>query len=171
VSPLLAIQLDASCALGLVSFDCHPGSLFFSHRRRILLLLVSVFSFRHHLFPLHRRPLQFRQQHSLSHLRRSVARSVCSDVPADLCRSPPPAALALRIALNFSPQKAGAAAGQQAACATAKGANGCRLRHPPRCCCGRDAASDPPPQPRSPRRKSLSKWKLIAPFIEILQLP
>jgi hypothetical protein len=58
-----------------------------------------------------RRSLLFRQQHSLSLLRSSLARSVCSDVPADLSRSPPPAARALRIALNFSPQKAGAAAG------------------------------------------------------------
>jgi hypothetical protein len=31
--------------LGLVSFDCHPRSPFFSHRRRTLLLLISVFSF------------------------------------------------------------------------------------------------------------------------------
>jgi hypothetical protein len=132
VSPLLAIQLDASRALGLVSFDCHRGSPFFSHRRRTLLLLVSDFSFRHHSLPLRRRPLQFRQQHSLSLLRRSVARSVCSDVPANPCRSPPPAALAPRIALNFSPEKAGAAASQQVACATAKGAAASALLPRPR---------------------------------------
>jgi hypothetical protein len=59
---------------------------------------------------------------SLSLLRRSLARSVCSDVPVGLSRSPPPAARALRIALNFSPQKAGAAAGWPAACAMVKGA-------------------------------------------------
>jgi hypothetical protein len=47
---------------------------------------------------------------------------VCSDVPAGLSRSSPPAARAPRIALNFSPQKAGAAAGRPAACATVKGA-------------------------------------------------
>jgi hypothetical protein len=35
---------------------------------------------------------------------------------------------------------------------------------------GRDATSDPPHWPRLPRRKSSSMWKLIAPFIEILQL-
>jgi hypothetical protein len=46
------------------------------------------------------RPLLFRQQHSLSLslLIRSLARSVCSDVHADLSRLPPPAACALRIA-------------------------------------------------------------------------
>jgi hypothetical protein len=36
---------------------------------------------------------------------------------------------------------------------------------PLRCCRGRDAASDPPPRPRSPRRKSSSRWKLIAPLL------
>jgi hypothetical protein len=59
---------------------------------------------------------------SLSLLRRSLARFVCSDVPAGLSRSPLPAARTLGITLNFSPQKAGAAAGRPAACATAKGA-------------------------------------------------
>jgi hypothetical protein len=34
--------------LGLVSFDCHPGSPFFSDQIRTLLLLIYVFSFRHH---------------------------------------------------------------------------------------------------------------------------
>jgi hypothetical protein len=47
---------------------------------------------------------------------------MCSDVPAGLSRSLPPAARALRIALNFSPQEAGAAAGQLAACVMAEGA-------------------------------------------------
>jgi hypothetical protein len=51
---------------------------------------------------------------SLSLLKRSLARSVCSDVPAGLSRSPPPAARALRIALNFSPQKADDVAGRPA---------------------------------------------------------
>jgi hypothetical protein len=90
---------------GLVSFDCHPGSPLFSHRRHTLLLLVSVFSFRHHLLFLCRRPLLFRQQHcSLSLLRRTLARSACLDVLVGLSRSPPPATRALRIVLNFSPQ-------------------------------------------------------------------
>jgi hypothetical protein len=44
------------------------------------------------------RPLLFRQQHSLSRLRRSLARSACLDVPAGLSHSPLPATRALRIA-------------------------------------------------------------------------
>jgi hypothetical protein len=151
-----------SC-LRTLSFDCHPGLPFFSHRRRTLLLLVSVFSSWHHSLSVHRRTLMFRQQHSLSLLRRSLTRSVCSDVPAGLSRSPPPAARALRIALNFSHQKADAAAGRLAACATAKGANRRRPRRPPCCRRDRDATSDPA-RSRSPRRKSSSRWKLIAPF-------
>jgi hypothetical protein len=135
---------------GLVSFDCHPGSPFFCHRRRTLLFLVSVFSFQHHSLSLRKRPLLFRQQHSLSLLRRSLTRSLCLDLPADLSRLPPLAAHTLRIALNFSAQKAGAASGRPAVCATAKEASGRRPRHPPRCFRGCDAASDPPPRPRSP---------------------
>jgi hypothetical protein len=143
--------LDASRVLGLVSFDCHPGSPFFSHRRRTLLLFVYVFSFRHHSLSLRRRPLMFRQQHSLSlsPLRRSLARSVCSDVPIGLSYSLSPAARAMSIVLNFSPQKAGATAGQPAACATAKGASGRQPLRPPRCRRGRDATSDPPPRGRA----------------------
>jgi hypothetical protein len=83
---------------------------------------------------------------ALSLLRRLLARSVCSDVPTGLSRSPPPAARALRIVLNFSAQKVSAAAGWPAACATAKGANGRRPHRPPRCRRGRDAASDPSPR-------------------------
>jgi hypothetical protein len=127
---------------------CHPGPPFFSHRRHTLLLLVSVFSFQHHSLSFHRRPLLFQQQHSLSLLRRSLARSVCSDVPAGLSRSPP-AVCALRIALNFSLHKAGAAAGRPATRTTVKGASGRRSRHPPRCRRGHDAASDHPPRGRA----------------------
>jgi hypothetical protein len=86
---------------------------------------------------------------SLSLLRRSLARSVCSDVPAGLSHSPPPAARALRIVLNFSPQKAGAAAGRPAVCTTTKGASGRRPRCPPRCRRDRDTASNPPPHGRA----------------------
>jgi hypothetical protein len=153
-----------TCVLGLVPFDCHPGLPLFSHQRHISLLLVSVFSFRHHSFSLHRRPLPFQQQHSLSLLRRSLAQSVCSDVPVGMSRSPPPAARTLRIALNFSPQKASAAAGRPDACATAIGASGRRPHRPSHYRRGRDAASDPPPRPSSPCRKSSSRWKLISPF-------
>jgi hypothetical protein len=79
----------------------------------------------------------------------------------------------------FSPQKASVVAGRLASCVMANGASG-RLprrhpkqtplcppgaRHRPPCCfCGRDAASDPPSRRRLPRRKSSSRWKLIAPF-------
>jgi hypothetical protein len=104
--------------VGCVSFDCHQGRLF-SHIGDACCYLVCVYVF--YPFDTTRslsaeaRPLLFRQQHSLSLLRRSLARSVCSDVPAGLSRLPPPAARALRIALNFSPQKAGATAGRPAA--------------------------------------------------------
>jgi hypothetical protein len=147
VSPLLATKLDASRVLGLISFDCHPGSPFFLTSEthivivRLCLLLLT--------------PLALSSQkatpvltttHTLSLLKRSLTRSVCSDVPVGLSHLPPPAARALRIALNFSPQKVSAAAGRPAACAMAKGASGRRPLHPPRCRRGRDAASDPPPR-------------------------
>jgi hypothetical protein len=153
VSPLLATKLDVSRVLGHVSFDCHPGSPFFSHQRRTLLLFVYVFSLRHHSLSLCRRSLLFRQQHtlslSLSLLRRSLARSMRSDVPAGLSCSPPPAACILRITLNFFPQKASAAAGRLVACTMAKGASGRRPHRPLRCRRGRDAATDPPPRGRA----------------------
>jgi hypothetical protein len=107
--------------VGCVSLDCHLGSPFFSQRRMLLsrlclLLLTPLALSLQKATPVPTTTL------TLSLLRRSLARSVCLDVPASLSRSPPPAARALRIALNFSPQKAGAAAGRPAACATAKGA-------------------------------------------------
>jgi hypothetical protein len=98
--------------VGCVSFDCHQGSPF-SHIGDACCYLVCVLSFRHHSLSLHIRPLLFRQQHSLSLLRRSLARSVCLDVPASLSHSPLPAARTLRIALGSRP------AGR--ACTTAKG--------------------------------------------------
>jgi hypothetical protein len=124
------------------------GRLFFSHRRCTLLLLVYVFSFRHHFLSLspqkatHGPTTTF----ALSLLRRSLARSVCSDMPIGLSRSPLPATTALRIALNFSPQEAGAAAGRPTACSMAKGASRCRPHRPPRCHHDHAAALDPPPR-------------------------
>jgi hypothetical protein len=93
--------------VGCVSFDCHQG--------RLISSVSYPFDTTRSLSAEASSLLLFRQQHSLSLLGRSLARSVCSDVPAGLTRSPPPAALALRIALNFSPQKVGAAAGRPAA--------------------------------------------------------
>jgi hypothetical protein len=55
----------------------HTRVAFFSYWRHMSLLLVYVFSFRHHLLSLRERPLLCRQQHSLSLLRRSLTRSVC----------------------------------------------------------------------------------------------
>jgi hypothetical protein len=150
--------------VGCVSFDCHPGSPFFSHRRRMLLSRLCL------LLPT---PLALSPQKATPVPTRTLAFSLsseghsldlCSDVPAGLSRSPLPAARALRIVLNFSPQKAGAAASRPAAHARRrKGQSGRRPRHPPCCCRGRDAASDPP-RPRSPCRKFWSRWKLIGPF-------
>jgi hypothetical protein len=160
-----------ACVLVLVSFDCHPGSPFFSHRRRTLLLLVSIFSFRCHLLSLRRRPLPFRQQHSLSLLRRSLARSLCSDIPTGLCRSSPPAARELRIALNFSPQKVSAAvAGRLATCATAKGASERRpRRHPkqtPPCPLPWGSAPSSALSPRPRRRLRSSSSVALSSYVE-----
>jgi hypothetical protein len=59
--------------------------------------------------------------HSLSSEGHSL--DLCAQMPPPACpRSPLPAARALRIALNFSPQKVDAAAGLLFVCATAKGA-------------------------------------------------
>jgi hypothetical protein len=90
--------------VGCVYFDWHPGSPFFSHRKRMLLsrLCVCVLSFRHHSLSLSPQKLGHscfdNNTRSLSLLRKSLARSVCSDVPASMSRSPPPTARALRIA-------------------------------------------------------------------------
>jgi hypothetical protein len=104
--------------VGCVSFDCHPGSPFFSHRRRMLLSrLCLILSTPLALFPQklgHSCSDNNTRSLSLPLLKRSLAQSVYSDVPTGLSRSPPPATRALRIALNFSPQKAGAAAGRPA---------------------------------------------------------
>jgi hypothetical protein len=143
--------------VGCVSFDCHPGSPFFSHRRcmllsRLCLILLTQLA----LSPQKATPvLTTTLALSLSLLRRSLARSVCSDVPAGLSRSPPPAARTVRIALNFVPQKAGMLQhagrprvrnGERGKSGRPAVLRGCRRGH--------DATSDPPPRSRSPRRKS-----------------
>jgi hypothetical protein len=103
--------------VGCVSFDCHPGSHFFSHQRHMLLsrlcLILST--------PLALSPQKLghscseNNTRSLSLIRRSLARSVCSDLPVGLSCSPPLAVRALGITLNFSPQKVDAAAGRPTA--------------------------------------------------------
>jgi hypothetical protein len=101
--------------VGCVSFDCHPKSPFFSHRRctllsRLCLLLPTPLA----LSPQKATPVPTTTL-TLSLLRRPLARSVWSDVPTGLSRSPLPAALALRTSLKFSPKKVGAAARRSAA--------------------------------------------------------
>jgi hypothetical protein len=146
---LLATKLDGSRVLGLVSFDCHPGSSFFLTSEmqfviaRLCLLLPTALALS--LSPQKATPGPT-TTFPLSLLRRSLARSVCSDMPTGLSHSPLPATSALRIALNFSPQKAGAAAGRPTACSMAKGASRCRPHRPPCCHHGRAAALDPPPR-------------------------
>jgi hypothetical protein len=141
-------KLNASCVLGLVSFDCHPRSSFFLTSEahvviaHLCLLLLTPLA----LSPQKATPIlttTLALSLSLSLLRRSLARSVCSNVPVSLSRSLPPVARTLR---------------------SERGQSGRRPRRPPRCRHGRDAASDHPPQSRSPRRKSSSSWKLIGPF-------
>jgi hypothetical protein len=135
--------------VGCVSFDCHPGSPFFSRRRRMLLSrLCLILPTPLSLSPQKATPVPtttLALSLSLSLFRRSLARSVCSDVPAGLSRSPLPATRALRITLNFSPQKAGAM--QQADRPRVRdgerGQSGRRSHRPPRCRRGRDVASDP----------------------------
>jgi hypothetical protein len=86
------------------------------------------------------RPLLFRQQHSLSLSPQKVTRSIC--VPRGPRRPVPFAA---------------ASCARSKDCVTAKGARADVDRAVLRAC-------DPPPRPRSARRKSSSRWKLIGPF-------
>jgi hypothetical protein len=155
--------------VGCVSFDCHPRLPFFlTSETHVVISSVSYPFDTTRSLSTEASPLLFRQQHSLSLslslslLRRSLARSVCSNVPAGLSRSPPSAACALRIALNFSPRKVGAAARQPAACAR-------RRKGPERTSTMPSSALSPrsrrhlhpPPWPCSPRRMSSSRWKII----------
>jgi hypothetical protein len=104
--------------VGCVSFDCHPGSPFFSYRRHMLLsrlclilstpLALSLQKLGHSCSDNNTRSLSLSPQ--------KVTSSICVlSVPTSLSRSPPPTTRTLRIALNFSPQKAGAAAGRPTA--------------------------------------------------------
>jgi hypothetical protein len=94
------------------------GRLFFSHRRRMLLFRLCL------LLPT---PLALSPQKATPVPTTTLALSLSSEGHSlDLCAqmSPPacPVARTLRITLNFSPQKVGAAAGRTVACATTKGA-------------------------------------------------
>jgi hypothetical protein len=151
VSPLLATQLDVSRVLGLVTFDCHPGSPFFLTSEthiviaRLCLLLPTPLALSSQMAtPILTTTL------TLSLSPQKVTRLICVlRCPRWPVPSPPPAARALRIVLNFCPQKARAAAGRLAMCVTAKGASRRRPRHPPRCRLDSDIASDPPPRGRA----------------------
>jgi hypothetical protein len=144
------------------------GCLFFSHQRRTLLLLVDVF-FSDTTCSLSVEGHSCSDNNTRSLLIRSLAQSVRSDVPTDMSRSLPLVVHSLRIVLNFSPQKAGTAAGRSAACSTTKGAIRRLPRRPPCCRRSRDAASDPPSHGRASLLESPRKdGKLVAPFIEIL---
>jgi hypothetical protein len=74
--PLLIISYWRRMLVGCVSFDCHLGSPFFSHRRHMLfprlcfILLIPL------SLSLRRRSLLFRQQHSLSLSPQKVTRSI-----------------------------------------------------------------------------------------------
>jgi hypothetical protein len=141
----------------------------FSHIGDTRCYPFCVFSFRHHSLSLRKGPLLFRQQFLLSLIRRSLARSVCSDVPAGLSCSPPPAARAFRIALNFSPQKADVTAGRPAVCAMAKEARVDVDRAVLRAVA---AATTPPPILLLDRARLIESpcqgGNYLAPFIEIL---
>jgi hypothetical protein len=100
--------------VGCVSFDCHPGSPFFSHRRCMLLSrLCLILSTRLALSP-QKLGHSCSDNNTRSLSPQKVTRSIGSPPTCPVChrqlRAP-------RIALNFSPQKAGAAAGRLAACA------------------------------------------------------
>jgi hypothetical protein len=107
--------------VGCVSFDCHPGSPF-SHIGDACCYLVYVLFLQHHSLSLSLSLSLSAEGHScsdnntrsLSLRRRSLARSACSDVPVGLSCSAPLATRIMRITLNYSPQKAGAAAGRPA---------------------------------------------------------
>jgi hypothetical protein len=158
-----------SRVLALVSFDYHPGLPFFLTSKTHIVIARRCFLFRHHLLSLSVEGHSCSDNNTRSLLIRSLAQSVRSDVPADMSRSLPLVVRALRIVLNFSPQKAGTAAGRPAACSTTKGAIRRLPRRPPCCRRSRDAASDPPSHGRASLLESPRKdGKLVAPFIEIL---
>jgi hypothetical protein len=128
--------------VGCVSFDWHPGRLFLTSKTHVVISFVCLCLILSTPLALSPQKLGHscsdNNTHSLSLLRRSLAGSVCSDVPTGLSRSPPPGARAED-------------------CATAKGARADVDRHPP---CLRSSSSTV----LGSCRKSSSRWKLIGPF-------
>jgi hypothetical protein len=131
--------------VGCVSFDCHPGSPFFSHQRRMLLSRLCL------ILPT---PLTLSPQKAtpvptttLALSPQKVTRSICVlRCPAVLSHSPLPAAHALRI-ISLLRKPALQQSCRSRVRGGERGQSGCRPRRPPRCRRGRDAASDPPPRP------------------------
>jgi hypothetical protein len=165
-----------------------PRVPFFSHQRRALLLHVSIFSFWHHSLSL---SLSLQKvtpvlTTTLALSPQKVTCSLSSEVPASLPCSPPPATRTLMIMLSLLRKSALHQAGRpharrwkgkqtstvasSRADASVSPSLGLGVILRAVTARGRDAASDPPPRPRSPRRKSSSRWKLIAPLLAVLIL-
>jgi hypothetical protein len=145
---LLATQLDASHVLGLVSFDCHPGSpFFFSSETHVVITRLCLLLLTPHTLSLQKATPVPTTTLSLSP--QKVTRSICM---LRCPRRPVPFATA---SCARSEDRAQFLSSESRHCsrlagtrATAKGASGRRPRCPPRCCRSRDAASDPPPRGR-----------------------
>jgi hypothetical protein len=142
--------------VGCVSFDCHPGSPFFSHRRRMLLSLLCL------LLPT---PLALSPQKATPVPTTTLALSLSSEGHSlNLCAqmSPPACPICHRLSLLWKPalQQAGRTRVRDGE----RGQSGRRPCHPLHCRRGCDATSEPPPRLHSPHRKFSSRWKLIGPF-------
>jgi hypothetical protein len=161
--------------LGLVFFDCHPGS----HRRRALLLRASLSSPSDTTHSLSSEGYSYSNNNTRSLSSEGHSLDLSSEVYVGLPHSPPPAARTLRIALSLlrkpALQQAGRSharwrRGQRTSTAASSKVDASvspppQARHrPSRCRRGCDATSNPPPRLCSPRRKSSSRWKLIVPF-------
>jgi hypothetical protein len=155
-------------------------AFFLTSETSVVIARVSVFSFWHHSLSLLRRPLPFRQQHSLStqKVTRFISLLINPHRPAPFATASCARSEDRALSLSSESQRCNRPAscvgddkrGQRTSIAASSKADASvspppgAQRRPPRCLCGRAAASDPPPRPRSPRRKSSSRWKLITPF-------
>jgi hypothetical protein len=149
--------------VGCVSFDCHPGSPFFSYRRHMLLSRLCLILSTPLALSLQKlgHSCSDNNTRSLSLLRRSLARSVCSVSPpaCPVHRRQLRALWGSRL-ISHLRKLALQQAGRPRVRDSERGQSGHRPRRPPRCRRGRDATSDPPPRPRSPPRKSSSKVEI-----------